>query len=83
MSWLALMRWLEWAPERYDAGMRVITLGRVQITHSERCLRCGACIVPCSLDALAFEDQSGRRIEPEVIRRFKLDLMEQRKLDAS
>jgi ubiquinone/menaquinone biosynthesis C-methylase UbiE len=29
MSSLALMRWLESAPERYDAGMRVITLGRV------------------------------------------------------
>jgi len=29
MSSLALMRWLEGAPQRYDAGMRVITLGRV------------------------------------------------------
>ncbi len=28
MSSLALMRWLESAPERYDAGMRWITLGR-------------------------------------------------------
>jgi len=28
MSSLALMRWLESAPERYDAGMRLITLGR-------------------------------------------------------
>jgi NAD-dependent dihydropyrimidine dehydrogenase PreA subunit len=56
---------------------------RVQITHSERCLRCGACIVQCSLDALAFEDQSGRRIEPDVIRRFKLNLMGRRSVDAS
>ena len=29
MSSLALMRWLESAPERYDAGMRLLTLGRV------------------------------------------------------
>ena len=29
MSSLALMRWLESAPERYDAGMRILTLGRV------------------------------------------------------
>jgi demethylmenaquinone methyltransferase/2-methoxy-6-polyprenyl-1,4-benzoquinol methylase len=33
MSPLALMRWLEAAPERYDAGMRVITLGRVRAVH--------------------------------------------------
>jgi demethylmenaquinone methyltransferase/2-methoxy-6-polyprenyl-1,4-benzoquinol methylase len=33
MSSLALMRWLEAAPERYDAGMRVITLGRVLALH--------------------------------------------------
>lgn len=36
MSSLALMRWLESAPERYDAGMRVITLGRVE--HLRRAL---------------------------------------------
>ncbi|MHC4448017.1 MAG: corrinoid protein-associated methyltransferase CpaM [Planctomycetota bacterium] len=29
MSSLALMRWLESAPERYDAGMRLLTLGRI------------------------------------------------------
>ena len=29
MSSLALMRWLEATPQRYDAGMRMITLGRV------------------------------------------------------
>lgn len=33
MSSLALMRWLESTPERYDAGMRVITLGRVTPLH--------------------------------------------------
>ncbi len=34
MSSLALMRWLEGSPERYDAGMRLITLGRVSKLHA-------------------------------------------------
>jgi demethylmenaquinone methyltransferase/2-methoxy-6-polyprenyl-1,4-benzoquinol methylase len=33
MSSLALMRFLESAPERYDAGMRLLTLGRVGRLH--------------------------------------------------
>ncbi len=33
MSSLALMRWLESAPQRYDAGMRLLTLGRVARLH--------------------------------------------------
>jgi demethylmenaquinone methyltransferase/2-methoxy-6-polyprenyl-1,4-benzoquinol methylase len=33
MSSLALMRWLESAPDRYDAGMRAITLGRSDRVH--------------------------------------------------
>jgi ubiquinone/menaquinone biosynthesis C-methylase UbiE len=33
VSSLALMRWLESAPSRYDAGMRAITLGRVDALH--------------------------------------------------
>jgi demethylmenaquinone methyltransferase/2-methoxy-6-polyprenyl-1,4-benzoquinol methylase len=34
VSSLALMRWLEGAPERYDAGMRVLTFGRVARVHA-------------------------------------------------
>lgn len=34
MSSLALMRWLEGSPERYDAGMRVLTFGRVSRLHA-------------------------------------------------
>ena len=34
MSSLALMRWLESAPARYDAGMRWLTLGRVGRLHA-------------------------------------------------
>ena len=33
MSSLALMRWLESTPDRYDAGMRAVTLGRVDPLH--------------------------------------------------
>ncbi|MEN8184093.1 MAG: corrinoid protein-associated methyltransferase CpaM [Myxococcota bacterium] len=35
MSSLALMRWLESAPARYDAGMRLLTLGRVEALHRD------------------------------------------------
>ena len=34
MSSLALMRFLESAPERYDAGMRALTLGRIERLHA-------------------------------------------------
>lgn len=34
MSSLALMRWLEAAPRRYDAGMRALTLGRIEPLHA-------------------------------------------------
>ena len=34
MSSLALMRWLEESPERYDAGMRLLTLGRISKLHA-------------------------------------------------
>ncbi len=33
MSSLALMKWLESAPGRYDVGMRVVTLGRVGLLY--------------------------------------------------
>lgn len=54
----------------------------IEMPHEERCIRCGACVVQCPLDALAFEDQSGRRIEPDEIRRYKLNLLGQRSVVA-
>jgi NAD-dependent dihydropyrimidine dehydrogenase PreA subunit len=50
--------------------------------HPERCIRCGACVVQCPQDAVHFEDENGLRIEPEVIRRYKLNLMGKRAVDA-
>lgn len=55
---------------------------KVEIAHSDRCIRCGACVVQCPTDALSFEDGRGRKIEPETIRRFKLNLLGQRTVDA-
>ena len=48
---------------------------KVELSHDDRCVRCGACVVQCPQDALFFEDGAGSRIEPETIRRFKLNLM--------
>jgi len=52
------------------------------LAHDERCIRCGACVVQCPQDALAFEDEAGTRIEPDVIRRYKLNLLGQRTVSA-
>ena len=51
---------------------------KVRITHADRCIRCGACLVQCPQDALAFEGHDGRRIEGETIRRFKLNMLGKR-----
>jgi ferredoxin len=47
--------------------------------HAARCERCGACIVQCPTDALAFVTPGGERAPPEVVRRYKLNLMGQRR----
>lgn len=48
------------------------------LPHAGRCEQCGACIVQCPTDALAFLTPSGERIPPQTIRRYKLNLMGQR-----
>jgi len=55
---------------------------KARLAYEDRCIRCGACVVQCPMDALAFEDADGRRIEPEQIRRFKLNLLGQRKVES-
>jgi NAD-dependent dihydropyrimidine dehydrogenase PreA subunit len=54
---------------------------KVDLAHDERCVQCGACVVQCPEDALYFRDDAGRRIEPQVIRRYKLNLMGRRAVD--
>jgi ferredoxin len=56
---------------------------QVEMTFGDRCVRCGACVVQCPMDALAFEDREGQRIAPEVIRRYKLNLFGSRGVDAA
>ena len=56
---------------------------KVELAHDDRCIRCGACVVQCPKDALFFEDAAGERIEPDVIRTFKLNLLGQRTVAAS
>ncbi len=51
---------------------------KVEIAHGDRCIRCGACIVQCPQDALAFETPHGWRVEPDQIRRFKLNMLGKR-----
>ncbi len=41
----------------------------------DRCVQCGACIVQCPFDALYFKSPKGKIIHPEVIRKFKLNLL--------
>jgi NAD-dependent dihydropyrimidine dehydrogenase PreA subunit len=55
---------------------------QIELAHDERCIRCGACVVQCPMDALYFEDEAGRRIEPDTIRRYKLNLLGKRAVDA-
>jgi ferredoxin len=54
----------------------------VSLAHEDRCIRCGACVVQCPKDALFFTAEDGRRIAPEVIRSFKLNLLGQRAVPA-
>jgi|Deesub1362A_J573_1020465.scaffolds.fasta_scaffold00054_91 ferredoxin len=48
------------------------------IVRAEKCVRCGACIVQCPFDALYFKSPEDEIITPEIVRRFKLNLMGKR-----
>jgi NAD-dependent dihydropyrimidine dehydrogenase PreA subunit len=56
---------------------------KVDLTRGQHCIRCGACAVQCPEDALFFQDEKGLRIEPDTIRRFKLNLMGRRAVPAT
>lgn len=45
----------------------------------ERCVKCGACIVQCPCDALHFRSPQGEIVTPDTVRRFKLNLLGDRK----
>jgi NAD-dependent dihydropyrimidine dehydrogenase PreA subunit len=48
------------------------------IALADACVQCGACVVQCPEDALAFVGPSGERIPPETIRTYKLNLLGRR-----
>ena len=53
-----------------DEERRLATLPRV-----DECVQCGACIVQCPFDALYFRGPTGDVVEPDTVRRFKLNLL--------
>jgi ferredoxin len=46
--------------------------------HADRCEQCAACIVQCPTDALSFATPRGSRVPPDLIRRYKLNMMARR-----
>ena len=58
---------------RVDKRQHMATMPR-----AEFCIQCGACIVQCPFDALSFRSPDGKVILPEVIRKYKLNLMGKR-----
>lgn len=56
-----------------DKERKVMTM-----PHPERCVQCGACIVQCPYDALYFENTKKEIITPDIVRKYKLNLMGKR-----
>jgi NAD-dependent dihydropyrimidine dehydrogenase PreA subunit len=50
-----------------------------RIAEPELCVKCGACIVNCPFDALYFKYSDGDIIQPQTIRKYKLNLLGERK----
>jgi NAD-dependent dihydropyrimidine dehydrogenase PreA subunit len=48
---------------------------KAEIAKPDECVQCGACIVQCPEDALAFVTPAGERIPPDVIRTYKLNML--------
>lgn len=48
------------------------------VAKPDACVQCGACVVQCPEDALAFVTPTGVRIPPEVVRTYKLNLLGRR-----
>jgi NAD-dependent dihydropyrimidine dehydrogenase PreA subunit len=49
------------------------------IVAGDECVQCGACIVQCPEDALVFTFPDGAIVPPEEVRRYKLNLLGERK----
>jgi NAD-dependent dihydropyrimidine dehydrogenase PreA subunit len=55
---------------------------RAFLPREGQCVQCGACIVQCPFDALHFRSPTGGVVEPDTIRRFKLNLLGNRTVEA-
>jgi NAD-dependent dihydropyrimidine dehydrogenase PreA subunit len=53
---------------------------KIELARPDQCIRCGACVVQCPVDALFFRDSDGESVSPETIRRFKLNLLGRRNI---
>jgi ferredoxin len=85
---------IEFDPEQCrGAGFceRVCPRNVFEVDHDRRlaslpgagqCVQCGACIVQCPFDALHFRGPKGDVAAPDTIRRFKLNLLGNRKVIA-
>ncbi len=49
-----------------------------KVVRASQCVQCGACIVQCPLDAIVFRNIKGEIINPEMIRKYKLNLLGKR-----
>lgn len=49
------------------------------LSRPSECVQCGACIVQCPFDALHFEGPGGQSVPPATVRRFKLNLLGNRR----
>jgi NAD-dependent dihydropyrimidine dehydrogenase PreA subunit len=54
------------------------SIHKATIALPDACVQCGACVVQCPEDALAFISPTGQRIPPETIRKYKLDMLGRR-----
>lgn len=52
---------------------------RASLVQEDKCVCCGACIVQCPFDALFFIDNKGKKISPDHIRRYKINLLGRRR----
>jgi NAD-dependent dihydropyrimidine dehydrogenase PreA subunit len=50
------------------------------LPRAGQCVQCGACIVQCPFDALYFRSPAGGIVEPDTVRRFKLNLLGSREV---
>ena len=47
---------------------------------ADRCVGCGACIIQCPFDAICFESAESDRINPTMLREFKLNILGKRSI---